>query len=493
MYIFNLNSIPYIIVTEKELLFRHYISDEEMQRHPIENIERISTEHSYDENKELLLYLRIKISEKNSPILLTVSSLETPVEEFLSILSQELYKKTTLSLPSAKWIRRRKNKGNKKKLFLTAIVILAMGLYGIHKMLIPSLESLDSNALKKRYEADPGRCSVRAKVALPLPGNNTIKVKTYCGVLGIWKDSASKTISKQFLETEFSSLHANDYLAQAKESYDNNKSDTALNQIANTLYLDPENYQAYFLLSKIQERRGFTKQALISLFEAAALNPNSSSIADAISSLYLKEKNYKEAYIYANKAAALETSATRLIKLAKIETNLQMVKEAIEHYERSLQKDPDNLDVLTELSLFYWELKDFKKVADKLQKIYELYPAKVLNFLNYYEITLLTPTPLGIKDEETFLEEYKGSKEAMMIYDMLNIIHLSIKNTDTQNALILWSQTYEDEKLDWPLQRLRAWLDTRQLDIEHMQHIQNTIGFFIAYQQAYKINHSEVD
>ena len=115
MYIFNLNSIPYIIVTEKELLFRHYISDEEMQRHPIENIERISTEHSYDENKELLLYLRIKISEKNSPILLTVSSLETPVEEFLSILSQELYKKTTLSLPSAKWIRRRKNKGNKKK------------------------------------------------------------------------------------------------------------------------------------------------------------------------------------------------------------------------------------------------------------------------------------------------------------------------------------------------------------------------------------------
>ena len=490
MHIFNLNDRPYFILTNNELLFRCTISDEEMQRYAFDEVEKISIEHKSDENKELLFFFKIKILAQKSPFLLSFSALDTPIEELISILSEELPENIELSLPAAKPIQHSKNRSNKVALLL-AILLFFIGLNGTHILLIPSLQSLDDNALKMRYEQESGLCSARAKAAFTSSQGNMLEVKYYCGVAGLWKESSSKTISKEYLEAEFSALDFSGYIQQAKESLDNNKSTEAINQIENALYLNPKSAQAYLLLSTVQNRLGLAKKALASLLKAASLNPESSSIAASLASLYLQEKDFAEAYIYAKKAAMLETNAANLVKVAKIETILDKTDQAIKHYELSLHKDPDNLKVLTELSIFYRKQQDFIKAAEKLQKVYTLDPDKALNFLNYYEMTCITPSRLGQKDENDFVEKNRDSKEAMMIYDMLQIIRLAIESSDIQDALALWTKNYENERLVWSFESLRGWLDASQLHIDQIQNIQSAIGFFIGYQQAYKINHNE--
>lgn len=387
------------------------------------------------------------------------------------------------------------NKDTEKKAILLymAVLIFFIALLALHKLSTPALESLDKNALKKSYEKSTGLCSAKAKIALVSSEPNRIQIKKYCGLLGVWKHTQTKFIPKVYLETEFSALETRDYLVKAKEHYDNNQSTEAVNQLKKAIYLEPKNTQAYLLLSAIYYRSGSKQKALVPLHKAISINPHSSDITSAFASLYIKEDDFVQAYTYAKKSLKLESNAANLIQLAEIETHLNMRDKAIEHYERSLHEDPSNAQALNELGLLYWQRQDFTQAARAFQKAYESYPDQALYFLNYYELTLITPTPLSEKESKNFLQKNQDIQETVCIYDALNIIGLSIANQDTTEAIKHWEQSYNGQHLNWSFTQIRRWLDTSTLDIEHKQHIQNTIGYFIGYQHAYKIINNKED
>ena len=89
MYIFNLKDRPSLIISEKDLLFRKNIDDEQMHRINLDNIQRISLQESDEEG--FFLQIHMKVDDIQHSICL--SKLEMPTNEILKILEDELHKK----------------------------------------------------------------------------------------------------------------------------------------------------------------------------------------------------------------------------------------------------------------------------------------------------------------------------------------------------------------------------------------------------------------
>jgi len=487
MHIFNLSNRPYLIVTDTEILFRESPSDKEMKRHYFSDIEKISVEHRYNANKELFLWLKIKMLSKTTPLLVQVSFLDIPVKELLSIFSVHLENKVDFSFPTAQWIDKKVAGDKKFKRIISTVILLLLAVFLFHKMVKPDINTLSPNALKKRYDKSYDLCSTKARIALKTSDVSVIDVRSYCGVLGSWQEIDKKSIPSLHLETEFSSLKDSDYILQATQAYDQNQTQVAREQISKALYRNPNNAQAYLLLTRIEYKSGSKDKALNSLKKAATLNPDSAAVFSALSMFHLEEEAYKQAYPYAKKAVELEANSKNFIRLARIEKRLGKKDEAIKYFERALYEDSLNSYILNELGLLYWQTNNFDKAAQRFKKAYNNNPDKAFEFLNYYEVSLVTPTPLGRKEKDNFLKHYQDAKDKMIAYEMLNIIHLSIKNEEVTPALDQWERTYKDKNLQWSFKEIRTWLDNSDFDVEHKQHIQNTIGFFTGHQRAYKM------
>ncbi len=493
MHIFNHNNRPQLILTTTQLLIRKDKSDEEMKRYSLEKIAKISLKHAYDTDKRPSFWLKIETSEHPTPVMVPISSLDTPLNELLAIFSHELQGKVKLVIPSERWLAKKSVPARKGTFVFYTIIGLCTGLFILHKTLLPKEAALEANTIKVQSVEKGGFCSLKVKTALTLPDKDTLQIKTYCGVLGMWKNTQTKTIDKRYLQTEFSLSTASDYMLQANQALDSNQSKVANDRIDDALYLEPDNANAYVLSAKINYRLGLKKKTLDALLKASELNPGSPSIAASISSFYLAEDKHEEALLYAKRSLDLQKSSKNFIRVADLEKYLGKQEDAIKAYEHSLDEDPDNAYVLKNLGLLYWQSMAFKKAAETFKKAYKTQPEDSYSFLNYYEASLVASTTLDTQEKERFVDRNKDLDSVMIIYDMLSVIHLAIEQKSTEEALNIWKDTYDGHRLKWSFQEIRNWLDASSIDIDHKQTIQSTIGFFIGYQQAYKINHTKGD
>lgn len=493
MYIFNQDKKPYLIITKDELLFRESPSDQDMQRYTFASIEKISLAQSHDTDKKRkqVTSLQIKIKETPEPLLVQISALNNSLEETLSIIKSSLDQQVPLSFPSQKPIKNRSKKHNYKILTLLAFVLLITGASLFHTLVPPTLQDLKPNYLKAIFKPDHSMCSVKATAAYQGRQKDLITVNNYCGLLGSWYKQSQKSIPKKYLETEFSQLTHSDYITKAKQDIDKKDYPSSITSLEKAIYLDPNDVQAYLILAQIYYLNGDRALAIENNHKALRLNPNSPEAHSALGLIYAEKENYPKAEEHYARSVQLQATAKGYLSLAEVELKLGKTDQAITHFEHSLKKDGNNTLVLSKLGLFYWENKSYKKAAKVFEKAYTLSPKEPSHFFNYYEISLIESTPLSTQAKEDFIQTFLQDKAAMMVYDMLTILELSIKQEDILPILKKWDERYSGQKLNWSFTQILSWLDTSTLSEEAKHRIKRTIGFFIAYQQIYNLEHQK--
>ncbi len=458
MHIFNLKDRPSLIISEKDLLFRKNIDDEQMHRINLDNIQRISLQESDEEG--FFLQIHMKVDDIQHSICL--SKLEMPTNEILKILEDELHKKIDefdLNLQA-----KEKNKNNniglvkttKRTSLITILSLSVLALALFHKFYIPNLESLPKDSLKKQYEPTQAYCSVNAKVALKVD-NKSLLIQHYCGVLGLWRETASQKTALRYQDLEFSSLTYQDYLKKANLAFSKQAYQETLVNLDKVLYLKTKSAKAYLLLGEVYFELGKTQKA----FKATK------------NALYL-EKNLKT-----------------LLQIAKIEVQLNRQDQAIQHYELALKYGESQAYIYKELTPLYWHTKAYVKLENSLKNIYLLKPNRAKNFLNYFESTLITQTKLEKEQIEQFLLTFKNDKQSLIIFDILRIIKHKIAGEDVLTQMQAWYINYDKVKLNWSFTELFLWLDSSQLSQEEKHEIKKLLGFFIAYQQIYKLENQK--
>jgi len=491
MHIFNLDNRPHLIISSNDILFRHDPLDEQMQRHSFEEIKKISVIHRYSPSKELFVWLNIQTHKQNTPYLVQLSSLNEPLEKVMDILKAELKGKVKISLPKSTYIPRLRTgfKTQKRLAFLS--VFLLLGLLAYHKLVIPSTVSLAATAIKVSHQKPQGICSANLKVAFPSNTSQHTKIKDYCALFGFWKLESTKEIPSKYIDTEFSDYTAKQWLLGSKKMFNEKKYDNAIEEAQKALYLEPENALAQVFLSKIHAINKEHTKALALAKQTILKHPKVALAHENIANLYKEEDNISQAYIYYQSYNRLSPDANSYTLLANIEKDQGLEEKALLNYEKSLVFDPNNPYVLTQLGLSYWKHKKFMKAHDSLKKAYDLFPDEPGYFLNYYEISLVTTNDVNTTQKDNFLNNFGNDKEKVMVFEMLNIIQMSINKEETQGAKDTWSKNFQDIKLDWSFQEIRSWLAQSDLEPEHQQEVQATLGFFIGYQQIYNLEHSE--
>ena len=485
MHIFNLNNKPYLIISAQELLFRHNTLDEDMQRVLFSDIKSVSIEHRYNPQKELFIWLNIQTKTTHAPLLVQISLLDESLEEVFSILKNELNSKVKLKFPKNTKLSKlgNFNKGNKRLMLLSALVFFGLLMY--HKLVPPSLTSVQEGLTKYVYQDPQGFCSSNVKVAYPTENSEYTLVKSYCGLFSFWKLQETKNVPLKYLETEFSPKTAKDWTLASREFVKEKDYTKAVESIEKALYLKPDDKYSEVLLSKIYTLQGEHKASLSLAKQTVQKYQDFGLAHENIAHLYKEDGNISAAYKHFKTYNQLDPKASSYIALAQIQDKQDLKEASFENYNKALVLDPDNTYLLSIIGLRYWDKQEFIKAKDALQKAYLLEPSTPAFFLNYFEVSLVTPSQVTPEQKEHFLQAYKEDTNRMMVYEMLQIIEATIEGKEVIQAKESWKEKYTNQKLDWSFTQIRAWLDDSRLEIEHKQDIQRTLGFFIGHQQAY--------
>ena len=493
MHIFNRNNQSYLIITAQKILFRHHETDLELRPYNLIDIKKISLIHRYDASGELFIFLQIQFKEQHTPLIIQISFLDTKPEEILALFKEELTGKVSLHLPQTSFIQQLQTRHKNQKIIIISFLLAMIGLFYFHKSTPPDFMPLKETALEAQRLKNTGLCSSRAKVALNTKRKDELVLIHYCGILGTWQEESRKTLEKTYLKTEFSDKTYTDYILTTKKAFKAKDYNTSIINVKQAIYLKPKDEHAYTLLSYAQFYNKEIPEAFTNVQKALKLAPNYKQAHEAIAFFYQEQNELKKAYPHYKRSCELEPSAKTYIKLAEIDKKFGDPEAALNHFEKSLALDSKNAYVWTELGLLYWKKKAYAKTKTSLQNAYLLFPDNPFYFLNYYEATLVVPSDVTITEHKHFLSQHKNNIQSVMTYDMLKIIELSIKNLKTEKAKQQWYKQYKNQALHWSFYEIRNWLDASDLEIEHKQKVQSTIGFFIAYQQAYKIKHPSLN
>jgi len=491
MHIFNLDNRPYLIITNTELLFRDTPTDESMNRHTLRDVEKISFEHRYDADKELFIWLKVQMKGLKTPHLIQLSSLDTPLEEVFLALDTELSGKVSISLPKATWLHEVQSHHKKRKQIILGITLLLAALFLFHKFYTPTLDAFVKEAIDKQFQDNRGLCSAQAKVAYRTSKKDWITIKSYCGVFGVWKEMESKDIPAKHLETEFSKTGIQEYTTLIQDAISSKNYSLAKENINKVLYLEPKNANAYLLLGVVNYESGNRDEAFTAMEKALSLDENSLSILNRVSFYYTKDEQYEKAYVYAQKALKISNATQELYRVALLETKLGKRDKAIEHFEKSLYEESNNTVVYNQLGLLYWQKHAYAKAATVFKKAYEIKPKSATNFLNYYEISLIEESTLSTQEIQEFENSFHEDKDVFITYKMLRILKLAINEEDIMPSLQSWDKNYSGVKLNWSFEEILSWVDSNSMNEEQKYNMKKTIGFFIAYQQIYNLEHQE--
>jgi len=380
---------------------------------------------------------------------------------------------------------------NKKKIAAILILLFLVSLFALHNTFPPELGTLEADAIKAAYLEEETLCSSKAKAAYPSSEKDMLRIKTYCGILGRWQECSTKEIPLKHLETEFSSLQLCDYLAQADTAMADKNNSAAATALEKALYLDPKNDELHARLGSSLYAQKDKDQARRSSLNALQLNPDSAQAHMTLGLIYAEEKNYEEAWAHLTKNVRLQPSAASLGALAQTELRLGKREEAIDHLQRSIDAGSRELFVFAQLGAIYWEKKSYANAAALLREAYAIAPENSSLFLNYYEVSLLSPTLPSLEEKKAFVEAFKTDKKVMMLYEMLEILELSIAQKEVRTSLDKWERNYAEKKLDWSFSQLFEWLDSASISDDAKQHIKKSIGFFIGHQQIYNLKHQK--
>lgn len=491
MYIFNQERKPCLVLTHKEILFRDKPDDNEMRRHPLETIKTVSLDHFYDLEHHLIVLLQIRISDHEELFSVELSALDEPLDEVLDTLHEHFSAKTGLSLPSSEWLQKLRRPSGKKRVLAVAAVLIILCASALHEFVPPSLQDLEKDALMVQTQTKTGLCSDNARAAYSLPDSNEVVIKNYCGLFSLWRETASKQIPQKFLEAEFSSTPASDYLLQAQQYIQEKDYNLSVNALEKAIYLEPDNNEFYILLGYSYYWQDNIDLALKTTQKALELAPDSAEANSAIGLLYIEAKKYEKAYEHYTKSSQIKPTAQTYMALGDLALDLGDLNTSLNHYEDALSLDSNNTALLTQLGLLYWEQLEYSKAAQVFEKSYHLAPDNIDNFLNYYEISMIEKTALSTEDEKAFTEAFKEYKRVLMVYDTLRIVKLSIEQKEIIPALKTWAKNYSNLKLKWSFTQIFTWLENSPLNEDERHYVRKTIGFFIAYQQRYKLEHQE--
>lgn len=380
---------------------------------------------------------------------------------------------------------------SKKKKLAALLGLVLLCLFVLHRFYPPKLNALGEGALKAAYLPEESYCSAKAKAAYISSAEDTITLKTYCGILGKWKACSAKEVPLKHLETEFSSLQLSDYLAQADGAIAEQNYSAAATALEKALYLDGENAQLYARLGSIYHVLNDKDSARSSSLKALELNSDEAQAHLTLGLIYAEEKNDQEAYAHLTKSVLLQPSAASLAVLGETELRLGKTEEAVAHLHGALDAGSRELFVFTRLGAICWERKNYKKAATLFREAFAIAPHTPGHFLNHYEVSLLSQTPPRLQEKKAFVSAFKTDTKVMMLYEMLEIIELSIAQKEVRSALQEWKKDYAAKKLNWSFSQLFEWLDTANLSDDAKQHIKKSVGFFIGHQQIYNLQHQK--
>ncbi len=376
-------------------------------------------------------------------------------------------------------------------LLICTVLLLAMSVF--HKLFPPTIDTLKPNYLKLEHkDGNALLCSATAKVAYANSQKELITIKSYCGILNSWQEVSHININKKHLDTEFSTLTYTDYMTQAEAQKKDGQYRDCIQSLEKAIYHRPNSEEAYLQLAHSYKHLGDRALSLKHYHKALAINPASYQAHRGIAHMYLEDEAYQKAHTHLQRSLSIKPDAQSYSTLAQVELILGKTEQAVTSFEHSLNEENNNTLVLNKLGLLYWQKHDYKKAADVFERAYKTSPEDSTHLLNYYEISLIEPTPLSEQEKDNFLKMFSDKKSVLMVFHMLHIIEKSIRQEETFALQQQWSHNYAGVKLNWSLSQILSWLNTSTLDEERKFSIKKVIRFFIAYQQAYNLEHQTI-
>jgi tetratricopeptide (TPR) repeat protein len=151
---------------------------------------------------------------------------------------------------------------------------------------------------------------------------------------------------------------------------------------------------------------------------------------------------------------------------------------AIKAYEEALNINPNNIQIFVNLGVSYAEVKEYDKAISYYKKVPENHKLFKSTFLNLYELLIVTNVTIDEDLVSKFIEKYASDKEAMIQYDMLEIIK-DIKNEkDISQKLLSWKDNYKSISLrNWGFKELESLINNEN-NLKIKSHLQSAIETF---------------
>lgn len=217
------------------------------------------------------------------------------------------------------------------------------------------------------------------------------------------------------------------YYKRGRIYYLSNDLEKSVNDLLQTLKINPEHVNAMILLSIISGRSGMFNESITILDKAVLIDPNNENIYSNLSSNYFHIKDYKKSLEYINKAIYINNSINNQKNKAGILCMLEKYNESIELYEYILEKDNESNELRYLLAHTYLHKNNLEMAQIYLNKVKNNFDNLLLYSRIYYLKKDYTDALIALKAVQselrnyTYYTDYENSKLEENI-DLLNAL-----------------------------------------------------------------------
>ncbi len=161
----------------------------------------------------------------------------------------------------------------------------------------------------------------------------------------------------------------------AKEYFDNEDYETALNKFLYVYEIAPDSIQTTKMLAYTYSRLNMPDESLQYMIKSAEMDKTDDFVRTNIGNVYYQNGEYEEAIKWYQEAAEINPEVIdNHFNMALAYMSLQDDENTMYAFERVLEIDPENLDAIVNISNIAARLEDHEKSMEYLKKAVEVDP-----------------------------------------------------------------------------------------------------------------------
>ncbi|MEK7431967.1 MAG: tetratricopeptide repeat protein [Cyanobacteriota bacterium] len=201
----------------------------------------------------------------------------------------------------------------------------------------------------------------------------------------------------------------------AKIDIKKNRPEDALKKLSKAFYLEPNDYEPYFLAAKCHLYSNSTYKAIEECNKAIELAPENIEIMLFLAEIYFKNKDLDNSIsIYERIIEKDPTHKESYLLLAKIFMDSSKYKNAISILEKFVKKDKNNYEFNYNIGLCYYFSKEYDKAIDFFGRVLEKDKLPEIYLYTSYISKELNDLAYAIKNIEKYISFYPEKVDILL-------------------------------------------------------------------------------